>query len=156
LDPCLRRDDATGGRDDATGGRDDATRRRLMLFRTIAASLALVASSALAAWPERPIKMYIGYAAGGSTAVVPRLIAPGLGERLGQPIVIDNKPGAAGDLAAELMLQAQPDGYTLMMSTVALHAINAGLYKQKFDPVGDFTPIAFVCSYPMILIASPQ
>src|SRR5262249_53419840 len=79
-----------------------------------------------------------------------------LGEKLGQPIVVENKPGAAGDFAAELMLQSPPDGYTLMMSTVALHAINAGLYKQKFDPVGDFTPIAFVCSYPMIMIASPE
>ena len=112
--------------------------------------------SALAAWPERPIKVLIGYAAGGSTDVVARLIAPRLGEKLGQPIVIENKPGSAGDLAAELMLQAPADGYTLMMSTVALHAINAGLYKQKFDPVADFTPIAFVCSYPMIMIASPQ
>jgi tripartite-type tricarboxylate transporter receptor subunit TctC len=126
-----------------------------MLFRTMAASLVLVTSSTLAAWPERPIKMYIGYAAGGSTDVVARLIAPGLGEKLGQPILIDNKPGGAGDFAAEMMLQAPADGYTLMMSTVAVHAINPGLMKQRFNPIDDFTPIAFVCSYPMIMIGSP-
>ena len=118
--------------------------------------LALAAGTAFAAWPEKPIKVYIGYAAGGSTDVVARLLAPRLGEKLGQPVVIENKPGAAGDFAAELMLQAPPDGYTLMMSTVALHAINPGLFRQKFDPIGDFSMIAMVCSYPMIMIGSPQ
>jgi tripartite-type tricarboxylate transporter receptor subunit TctC len=126
-----------------------------MLFRTTAALLVLLASSALAAWPERPIKVYVGYAAGGSTDVVARVLSPKLGELLGQPIIIDNKPGSAGDFAAEMMLQAPADGYTLMMSTVAVHAINPGLMKQKFNPIDDFTPIAFVCSYPMIMIASP-
>ena len=117
---------------------------------------AFAAMTVFGAWPERPIKLYIGYAAGGSTDVVARLISNKLSERLGQPVVIENKPGSAGDLAAELMLQAPADGYTLMMSTVALHAINPGLYKQRFDAVNDFTPIAMVCSYPMIMIASPQ
>jgi len=125
------------------------------MMRALAAALALFAASALAAWPERPIKLYIGYAAGGSTDVVARIISGKLGDALGQPIVIENKPGSAGDLAAELMLQAPADGYTLMMSTVALHAINPGLYQQKFDAVNDFAPIAIVCSYPMIMIASP-
>ena len=127
-----------------------------MLLRAALATFALAAASACAAWPEKPIKVLIGYAPGGSTDVVARLISPKLGERLGQPIIIENKPGAAGDFAAELMLQAPADGYTLMMSTVALHAINPGLFKQKFNPIDDFTPIAFVCSYPMVLIASPQ
>ena len=125
-------------------------------MRALLASMALVASSALAAYPEKPIKVYVGYAPGGSTDVVARLIAPKLGEKLGQPIVIENKPGGAGDFAAELMLQTPADGYTLMMSTVALHAINPGLLKQKFDPLDDFSAIAMVCSYPMIMIASPQ
>ena len=124
-------------------------------MRALAAVLAFAAASALAAWPERPIKLYIGYAAGGSTDVVARIISGKLGDALGQPVVIENKPGSAGDLAAELMLQAPADGYTLMMSTVALHAINPGLYRQKFDAVNDFAPIAMVCSYPMIMIASP-
>jgi tripartite-type tricarboxylate transporter receptor subunit TctC len=127
-----------------------------MMKRLLVAALAALALPVCAAWPEKPIKMYIGYAAGGSTDVVARLIAPKLGEKLGQPIIIDNKPGGAGDFAAEMMLQAPADGYTLMMTTVAVHAINPGLMKQKFDPIADFTPIAFVCSYPMIMIASTQ
>src|SRR5438105_5332217 len=120
------------------------------------AAAALFASSAIAAWPEKPIKVLIGYAPGGSTDVVARLIGVKLGEKLGQPIIIENKPGGAGDFAAELMLMAPADGYTLMMTTVAVHAINPGLFKQKFNPIDDFTPIALVCSYPMIMIASPQ
>jgi tripartite-type tricarboxylate transporter receptor subunit TctC len=127
-----------------------------MTMRALAAVLAFAATAALGAWPEKPIRLYIGYAAGGSTDVVARLIAPRLGEKLGQPIVVENKPGAAGDFAAELMLQQPADGYTLMMSTVALHAINPGLFKQKFDPIADFVPIAMVCSYPMVMIGSPQ
>ena len=129
------------------------------MLRRLAAVLATLtfATSGLAAWPERPVKILIGYAAGGSTDVVGRLLAPKLSERLGQPVVIENKPGGAGDLAAEVMLQGPADGYTLLMSTVALHAINPGLYKaRRFDPVNDFVPIAMIASYPMILIASPQ
>ncbi|MDQ6619644.1 MAG: tripartite tricarboxylate transporter substrate binding protein [Pseudomonadota bacterium] len=118
--------------------------------------MAMLTSPALAAWPEKPIRVLIGYAPGGSTDVVARLIAPKLYEKLGQPIIIENKPGGAGDFAAELMLQAPADGYTLMMTTVAVHAINPGMMKQKFNPIDDFTPIAFVCSYPMIMIGSPQ
>jgi tripartite-type tricarboxylate transporter receptor subunit TctC len=126
------------------------------MIRTALAVLALTATSALAAWPEKPVKVLIGYAPGGSTDVVARLLAPKLGEKLGQPIVIENKPGGAGDFAAELMLQAPPDGYTLLMTTVAVHAINPGLLKQRFHPLNDFTPVAMVCSYPMIMIGSPQ
>ncbi|HEX4780812.1 MAG TPA: tripartite tricarboxylate transporter substrate binding protein [Usitatibacter sp.] len=126
------------------------------MMRAFAIAFATLCTAALGAWPEKPIKLYIGYAAGGSTDVVARLIAPKLGEKLGQPIIIENKPGSAGDLAAEMMLQAPADGYTLMMSTVAVHAINPGLYKQRFNAIDDFAPIAMVCSYPMIMIASPQ
>jgi tripartite-type tricarboxylate transporter receptor subunit TctC len=127
-----------------------------MTNRIAALLFALFAGAAGAAWPEKPIKVLIGYAPGGSTDVVARLLAPKLTEKLGQPVIIENKPGGAGDLAAEVMLQAPPDGYTLMMSTVALHAINPGMIKQRFHPIDDFTPIALVSSYPMIMIGSPQ
>ena len=128
-----------------------------MLRTAIAILAAATAIPLAAAWPEKPIKVLIGYAPGGSTDVVGRLLAAKLGEKLGQPIIIENKPGGAGDFAAELMLQSPPDGYTLMLTTVAVHAINPGLYKsQKFHPLDDFSPMALICSYPMILIASPQ
>ena len=115
-----------------------------------------LATSALAAWPEKPIKVFVGYAPGGSTDVVARMIAPKLGEKLGQPIVIENKPGGAGDFAAELMLQSPAR---------RLHADDdhgggardqPGAAQAAFNPLDDFTPIALVCSYPMIMIASPQ
>jgi tripartite-type tricarboxylate transporter receptor subunit TctC len=127
-----------------------------MTMRIAAAIVLSLFAAASHAWPEKPIKVMIGYAPGGSTDVVARLLAPRLSEKLGQPIVIENKPGGAGDLAAEIMLQSPPDGYTLMMSTVALHAINPGMLKQRFHPLDDFTPIALVSSYPMIMIGSPQ
>jgi tripartite-type tricarboxylate transporter receptor subunit TctC len=130
--------------------------RMSAISRFAAVVCTCLAATAFAAWPEKAIKVYIGYAAGGSTDVVARLLAPRLGEKLGQPVVIENKPGGAGDFAAELMLQAPADGYTLMMSTVALHAINPGLFRQKFDPINDFSMVAMVCSYPMIMIGSPQ
>ncbi len=95
-----------------------------MMIRTVLAALAFAATSALAAWPEKPIKVLIGYAPGGSTDLVARLLAPKLAEKLGQPVVIENKPGGAGDFAAEQMLQAPADGYTMLMTTVAVHAIN--------------------------------
>ena len=128
------------------------TRLAFLLLATLA-----FAFPAAAAWPERPVKILIGYAAGGSTDVLGRLLSQKLGEKLGQPVVIENKPGGAGDLAAEMMMQAPPDGYTLFMTTVAVHAINPGLYKtRKFHPIDDFTPIAMIASYPMILIGSTQ
>jgi tripartite-type tricarboxylate transporter receptor subunit TctC len=126
------------------------------MIRAIATLLTALALPAAAAWPEKPIKVLIGYTPGGSTDVVARLLSPRLSEKLGQPIVIENKPGGAGDLAAELMLQQPADGYTLLMTTVALHALNPGLLKQRFHPLNDFTPIAMVASYPMIMIGSPQ
>jgi len=124
--------------------------------KLFAAVLLTASTFASAAFPDKPIKVFVGYAPGGSTDVVARLLSHKLGEKLGQPIIIENKPGGAGDFAAEMMLQAPADGYTLMMTTVAVHAINPGLMKQKFDPINDFAPIAFICSYPMIMIASPQ
>jgi tripartite-type tricarboxylate transporter receptor subunit TctC len=124
--------------------------------KLLASLLAAASVSAFAAYPDKPIKVLVGYAPGGSTDVVARLLAPRLQEKLGQPVIIENKPGGAGDFAAEMMLQSPADGYTLMMTTVAVHAINPGLMKQKFDPINDFTPLAFVCSYPMIMIAPPQ
>src|SRR5436190_17266803 len=128
----------------------------MYFYRFLVLLFAAVTLDAGAAWPEKPIKVLIGYAPGGSTDVVARLLSPKIGEKLGQPLVIENKPGAAGDFAAELMLQSPPDGYTLMMTTVAVHALNPGLMKQRFNPIDDFTPIAMVASYPMIMIASPE
>jgi tripartite-type tricarboxylate transporter receptor subunit TctC len=100
--------------------------------------------------------MIVPFAAGGPTDVVARIVGEHMSRTLGQQIIVENVAGAGGTTGITRGVQSAADGYTLMMSTVALHAINPGLFKQKFDPLDDFSPIAFVCSYPMIMIASPQ
>ena len=108
---------------------------RLALF---IAGLAFAGVALASPWPERPVKLLVGYAAGGSTDVIARLLAPRLAEGLGKPVVVENKPGASGDLAGELLLQAPADGYTLLLSTVAMHAINPGLAKVRVRSGGRF------------------
>jgi tripartite-type tricarboxylate transporter receptor subunit TctC len=131
--------------------------------RTLAA--ALMAAGALAslpaaraAYPDQPIKIVIGYAAGGTTDILARALAEQLGRTLGQSIIVENKPGAAGNIAAAYVQQSPPDGYTLFMATVASHGINPALYKNKlgYDPVGGFAPVSMVAEIPLVLIANPK
>src|SRR5258708_1228882 len=90
---------------------------------------------------SHPITILVPFAAGGSSDVVMRLVARKVSESLGQPIIIENKPGGAGNVAALIIKNAVPDGYTLMMGHTGSHAINATLYPDlRFDPVKDFTP----------------
>jgi len=108
------------------------------------------------AWPSRPITYVVPFTPGGSTDVIGRLIAQKLGEQLGQPVVVDNKPGAAGAVGAAYAAKAKPDGYTLFGGTISTHAINASLYKNlPYDPVKDFDPIALVAFLPNVLIVDP-
>jgi len=134
-----------------------------MVVRVASVSLALIAGLAHAAdessFPSRPIAILVPFAAGGSSDVVMRIVAKVASNGLGQPIVIENKPGGAGNIAALVIKHAAPDGYTLMMGHTGSHAINATLYPDlKFDPVKDFTPIAPLISFNNVLIvpsASP-
>ncbi|MGJ7496781.1 Bug family tripartite tricarboxylate transporter substrate binding protein [Variovorax sp. RT4R15] len=108
------------------------------------------------AWPARPITYVVPFTPGGSTDVIGRVIAQKLGEVLGQPVVIDNKPGAAGAVGAGYVAKAKPDGYTLFGGTISTHAINASLYKNlPYDPVKDFEPISLVAFLPNVLIVDP-
>ncbi|OZI30275.1 MFS transporter [Bordetella genomosp. 10] len=125
----------------------------------LAASAALAAApgGARAAYPDQPIRIVIGYAAGGTTDILARALGEQLGKQLNQSIVIENKPGAAGNLAASYVQQAKPDGYTLFMATVASHGINPALYKNLgYDPVKGFAPVGMVASIPLVLIANPK
>jgi tripartite-type tricarboxylate transporter receptor subunit TctC len=127
----------------------------------IALAVCLLATSLAQAetFPSRPITLQVPFAAGGSSDVVMRLVAKSAEPILGQPIVIENKPGGAGNVAALITKNATPDGYTLMMGHTGSHAINATLYPDlKFDPVKDFTPIVPVISFNNVLVvpaASP-
>ena len=106
-------------------------------------------------YPSRPITLLVPFAAGGSSDVVMRLVSKRVSERLKQTIVIDNRPGGAGNVAALAIKNAPKDGYTLMMGHTGTHAINATLYPDlKFDPVKDFSPITPLISFNNILIVN--
>ena len=108
------------------------------------------------AYPAKPIRMIVPYPAGQGTDIMARTIAERLSERLGQRIVIDNRPGAGGNIGTELAAKAIPDGYTLVMGTTATHAMNASLYSNiPFDHVNDFAPIILVGAFPMMLVTHP-
>jgi len=109
------------------------------------------------AWPSRPISYVVPFTPGGSTDVIGRLLAQKLAEALGQPVVVDNKPGAAGAVGASYVAKARADGYTLFGGTISTHAINASLYKNlPYDPVKDFEPISLVAFLPNVLIVDPN
>jgi tripartite-type tricarboxylate transporter receptor subunit TctC len=100
--------------------------------------------------------MVVGFAAGGSTDKLARVLAQRMGEVLGQQVVVENRPGAAGNIAAELVAGSPPDGYTVFMATVSSQAINPHLYKLKFDPIKSFEPVTLVAKYPLLLVVPPQ
>lgn len=107
-------------------------------------------------WPVKPITYVVPFTPGGSTDVIGRTLSQKLAEILGQPVVVDNKPGAAGAVGAGYVAKAKPDGYTLFGGTISTHAINASLYKNlPYDPVKDFEPVALVATLPNVLIVNP-
>lgn len=109
------------------------------------------------AYPNAPIRLVVGYAAGGTTDILARSLGEQLGKILGQTIIVDNKPGAASNIGAGFVAQSKPDGYTLYMATVASHGINPALYRGKltFDPIKDFAPVSLVASIPLMLVVNP-
>ena len=108
-------------------------------------------------YPNKPVKLIVGFAPGGSTDIVARIVAQRLGERLGQTIVVENRAGAGGTIGADAAAKAPPDGYTLTLGTTSTHAIAAGAYsKLPYNPVTDFTPISLVAITPYLLVVNPQ
>ena len=104
-------------------------------------------------FPQRPITLVLPYAAGGVTDEVARLVASKVSENIGQPIVVENRPGGAGQIAANVVKQAPADGYTLLVGDIGTHAINASLYsKLSYDPVKDFSPITELVEMPHVLV----
>jgi tripartite-type tricarboxylate transporter receptor subunit TctC len=117
-----------------------------------AASLAL---PAFAQWPDKPLKIIVTFPAGGASDIVARVMAEQLGKKLGQPVVVDNKPGAGGTIGGAQVAAAAPDGYTLMLSNTTPIALGPfTLEKQPYDPVQAFTHIAYLGSAPLVLMAS--
>ena len=104
-------------------------------------------------YPSQPIRLIVPWPPGGGVDTAARIIAQPLGLRLGQSIVIENRPGAAGNIGTELAARAKPDGYALLMGSVSPNAINVHLYSRLgFDPVKDFVPVVYVTAVPNILV----
>jgi tripartite-type tricarboxylate transporter receptor subunit TctC len=106
-------------------------------------------------YPNKPIRVILGFAAGGGTDIVARVLSQKLSERLGQPVMVENKPGTSGIIGAEHVAKAQPDGYTLLMSPSGVFVINPALNsKLPYSPVRDFVPVSMVANFPLILVVS--
>jgi tripartite-type tricarboxylate transporter receptor subunit TctC len=120
----------------------------------ILAGLAFAAQAAAQAYPNKPVKLLIGFAAGGPTDVIGRLLAADLSASLGQTMIVENRAGASGMIATQEVKRAAPDGYTLYMTTLT-HSVNAILHadKKPYDPIADFTPIGLVCYLPLVMVA---
>jgi tripartite-type tricarboxylate transporter receptor subunit TctC len=131
---------------------------RTVLKTAACAALAALAlfANAQAPYPTRPIRIVVPFPAGGTTDILARAVAQKLTEATGQTVVVDNRPGAGGNIGAELVAKSAPDGYTLLMGTVGTHAINASLYKaMPFDHVRDFAPVILVAGVPNVLVVNP-
>src|SRR5262245_24080480 len=128
---------------------------RILLTAIAAATLAQ--GAAAAQWPERPIRMLVGFAPGGGTDATARAIAPKMGELLGQQVIVDNRPGATGNIATDITAKSNPDGYTILMGTIAALAINPSLYdKLPFDPIKDLLPVTRAVDSTNALVVHPS
>ena len=130
-----------------------------MKHRILFAALLVAGSTAHAQqnYPTKTVRLVVPLVAGGPTDILARLIAQPLGERLGQPVVVDNRPGAGGNIGAELVAKSPPDGHTLFMGTSGPISINVSLYpKLGFDPLRDFAPIILAASAPFVVVVHPS
>ncbi|HEV7914398.1 MAG TPA: tripartite tricarboxylate transporter substrate-binding protein, partial [Albitalea sp.] len=137
-------------------------RRRLLTFAAAAALPVLPrlshaqAAPAAGGWPTRPVRIVVPFPPGGTTDILARSLAPELGRAFGQTFIVDNKPGAGGNVGAAEVAKSSPDGHTLLMGTVGTHGINQSLYpKLPFDPIRDFAPITLVAGVPNVLVMNP-
>lgn len=129
-------------------------------FRILAAALFVAAATVSAqpapAWPAKPIRMLVTFPPGGSTDAVVRIVGPKLGERLGQQVIIENRPGAGGNIGLAVLARSEPDGYTLAVGAAGGLAANASLYpNMPFDAQKDFVPISLLAHIPFVLVANP-
>jgi tripartite-type tricarboxylate transporter receptor subunit TctC len=128
----------------------------LAVLASTAALFALGAAAQEARFPAKPIRFVVPYAPGGTTDLVARVVGEGVGQKLGQPVVIDNKPGAGGNLGMDAVAKAAPDGYTIGFGAISTNALNPHVYKaMAFDPRKDFTPISMLGHSTIVLTVAP-
>jgi tripartite-type tricarboxylate transporter receptor subunit TctC len=129
---------------------------RRRLIAASAAALLPLPLFAQTAWPSKPVRIVVPFAAGGTTDILARALAPELSRVFGQPFIIENKPGAGGNVGADNVAKSAPDGYSLLMGTVGTHAINPALYpKMPYDHMKDFVPVTLVAGVPNVLVMNP-
>ncbi len=132
-------------------------------IRSIAGSAGLIIGVLLSggvlaqgAWPSKPITITVGFTAGGSTDIVARMVAEEMRKTWGQPVIVENKPGAGGNIGANIVAKARPDGYSLLIGSVGPLAINPTLYeKMPYDNIRDFTPVSLIVHVPNMLVVNP-
>lgn len=134
--------------------------RRILLLALGLSSVSLgpmALAQVVSDWPTKPIRFVVPYPPGGPLDTIARLLAEQVKPTLGQAVIVENRPGAGGNIGADLIAKAQPDGYSLVMGAVATHAINPSLYsKIPYDAVRDFAPVALVASVPNVLIVNKE
>ncbi|MDP9901966.1 Bug family tripartite tricarboxylate transporter substrate binding protein [Variovorax ginsengisoli] len=131
-----------------------SSRRHLLAAGTAFAAALCLAGTATAqsSWPTKPVRIVVPFAAGGTTDILARAMAPELSKAFGQQFIVDNRPGAGGNLGADIVAKSPNDGYTLLMGTVGTHGINRALYpKLAFDPIKDFAPVTLVAAVPNVM-----
>src|SRR6266568_5125320 len=127
------------------------------IFLAILFAFAIAEAHAQSAYPSRPIKFIAPFPPGGSTDVLCRLLGSKLAEGLAQPVTVDNRPGASGNIGHEAAAKAAPDGYTILISSSSTLVNNVHLFKSlRYDPLGDFTPVSMVASAGQVLVVHPS
>src|SRR5882762_7420756 len=133
-----------------------AVQRRHLLLALAASGILPRPLFAQEHWPTRPVRVLVPFSPGGTTDLLARALVPELSRVFGQQFIVDNKPGAGGNVGAAEVAKSAPDGYTLLMGTVGTHGINQSLYpKLPFDPIKDFAPITLVAGVPNVLVMNP-
>ena len=127
--------------------------KKILLLTGLALALGVNAQD----YPNKPIRVLVGYSAGGGNDIIVRVMAPELSKGLGQPVVVENKPGAQSIIAAELAAKSAPDGYTIFMGPSGPMTINPATYtKLPYDAQRDFAPISMICAFPLIVVVDPK
>lgn len=134
-------------------------RRRAFLVTALVGAAIGFAPAAFAqdAYPTKVVRMIVPFAAGGTTDIFARFVADRLSQQLGQQVIVENRGGAGGNIGADAVAKAQPDGYTILMGTVGTHAINSSLYaKMPYDPIKEFEPVAYAAGVPNLMVVNPK
>lgn len=133
-----------------------ALRSSVAVCAVLAAGLALAASPARAAYPEQPVRIIVAFSAGGTTDILARLVADHMTKEFGKAFVVENKPGAGGNIGTAYVVNAKPDGYTLIIDSVGPIAINPTLTKLPYDPLTDLIAVAEIADVPNVLVVAPE